>query len=143
MRESLYNRRFADTRFADKHGVIFASAGQHLHHAADFIVAPDNRVEFAGECLLCEGPAKPGQCLVFVLRVLIRDALIAADVNECLEDFVLRDPGIPKDFAGFTLFRFCASDEEMLGADVFVLERDRFLHRIVQNGLERGRDIQF
>ena len=81
--------------------------------------------------------------MIFVLRVLIGDALVAADVNECLEDFVLRDTSIPKDFAGFTLFRFRTSDEEMFGADVFVLERPRLLHRIVQNGLERSRDIQF
>ena len=143
MREALHNRRFADTRFADKHRVIFTSAGQHLHHTADFIVAPDNRVKSAGECLLCELPAKPSEGLVFVLRVLIGYPLIAADVNECREDFVLGDTSIPKDFTGFTLFRFGAGDEEMFGADIFVLECRRLLHRVVQNGLECGRDIQF
>ena len=28
-------------------GIVLRAAGQHLHHAADFLVAPDDRIDLA------------------------------------------------------------------------------------------------
>ena len=46
-RQTFGNRRFAHARFADEHGIIFRAAREHLHHAADFLVAADDGINLA------------------------------------------------------------------------------------------------
>ena len=41
------HRGLAHTGFADQHGVVFRAPRQNLHHAPDFVVAPDHRIELA------------------------------------------------------------------------------------------------
>ncbi len=45
--QSFHDRGFADSRFADEHGIILRSAGEDLHHASDFVVSTDHGIEFA------------------------------------------------------------------------------------------------
>ena len=45
LREPLGDRRLADAGVADQHGVVLRAARQHLDHAADLLVAADDRVE--------------------------------------------------------------------------------------------------
>ena len=45
--QAFHNRGFADTGFANQHGVVFGATLQHLNSAADFVVAADNGVELA------------------------------------------------------------------------------------------------
>ncbi|OQA12970.1 MAG: hypothetical protein BWY63_03641 [Chloroflexi bacterium ADurb.Bin360] len=51
LRQSLNNGSFANTRLANQHRVVFGSTRKNLHHPAHFIIASNNRVEFA---LLCQ-----------------------------------------------------------------------------------------
>ncbi len=46
-REALDDRGLADAGFADQHRIVLGAARQHLHGAADFLVAADDRIEFA------------------------------------------------------------------------------------------------
>ena len=46
-RQPLGDRRLADAGLADQHRVVLGAAGKHLDRAADFLVAPDHRVELA------------------------------------------------------------------------------------------------
>jgi hypothetical protein len=46
--EALGDGGLADARVADEDGVVLRAAAQHLHRAADFLVAPDDRVDLAG-----------------------------------------------------------------------------------------------
>src|ERR1019366_5866675 len=41
------NGGLADAGFADEHGVVLGAAAEHLHDAADFVVAAGHGVEFA------------------------------------------------------------------------------------------------
>src|SRR5437762_1159754 len=45
LREALDDRRLADARLADQHGVVLGAAGEDLDHAPDLVVPPDDRVE--------------------------------------------------------------------------------------------------
>ena len=54
LRQAFHNRGLADPGLADQHRVIFRAARQHLDHAADLLVAPDDRVELALRCQLGE-----------------------------------------------------------------------------------------
>ena len=46
-REAFDNRRLADARLADQHGIVLRPAGEHLNDAADFFIAADDRIELA------------------------------------------------------------------------------------------------
>jgi hypothetical protein len=45
LRDALDDRRLADARVADEHGVVLGAAAEHLQRAADLLVAADDRVE--------------------------------------------------------------------------------------------------
>ena len=45
--QALRNGGLADTRLADKAGIVLRSAGEDLHDAFDLTVAPDDRIELA------------------------------------------------------------------------------------------------
>src|SRR5204862_1159348 len=78
LREALDDRGLADAGVADQDRVVLRPAPQHLDHAADLLVAPDDRVELA---LLGEGgqvAAELLERLVGALRILRGDALAAA-----------------------------------------------------------------
>ena len=45
--EAFHDRRFANAGLSNEHGIIFRSTGKDLHHATDFLVAPDDGVELA------------------------------------------------------------------------------------------------
>ena len=47
LREAFDNGRLADARLADEHRVVLRAAREHLHRAADFVVAADDRIELA------------------------------------------------------------------------------------------------
>jgi len=46
--QPFHDCRLARARFADQHGIIFGAAGQHLHHPANFLIAPDDWIDFSG-----------------------------------------------------------------------------------------------
>ena len=47
LRDPLDDGRLADARLADEHGVVLRAAREHLHDAADLLVAADDRVDLA------------------------------------------------------------------------------------------------
>ena len=75
--QPLGDRSLADARFADEHRVVFRATTEHLHHATDLVVSPDDRVNLplTGECR--EVASVFFQCLKFILRVGIGDPLVA------------------------------------------------------------------
>ena len=47
LRDALDDRRLADAGLADEHRVVLGAAREHLHHAADLLVAADHRIDLA------------------------------------------------------------------------------------------------
>ena len=58
LREPLDDRRLADARVADQHGVVLRLAREDLDHAADLAVAADHRIELPGARLARRGRAR-------------------------------------------------------------------------------------
>src|SRR6185503_13277622 len=79
LRKAFDDRGLADTRVADQDGVVLRAPREHLDHAPDLLVAPDDRVELAGLRELGQVAAELLERLVGALRVLARDPLAAAD----------------------------------------------------------------
>jgi hypothetical protein len=50
LRQSLHDSGLADTRLSDQHGIVLCPAREHLNRAANFLVAPDDRIELALPC---------------------------------------------------------------------------------------------
>ncbi len=123
LREALDDRGLADARLADQHGVVLRAARQHLNHAADLVVAPDDGIELA---LLREHgqiAAVTLERLVLAFRVLVRHALAAANRRERFEDAIASEAGLLQDPCGRGAPGLAGDgDEEVFRADVLVLQ---------------------
>jgi hypothetical protein len=58
LREALDDGGLADAGLTDQHRVVLGAAAQHLHHALDLALAPDDRVELLLACELGEVAAE-------------------------------------------------------------------------------------
>ncbi len=92
LRDPLDDGRLADARLSDEHGVVLRPAREHLHHAADLLVAADDRVALALARHLGEVAAVLLERLKLPLRVLVGHALAAAHRRERAQELVVRDP---------------------------------------------------
>ena len=87
-RHALRNRRFSNARLADEDRIVLRAPGQHLHHAPDFFVAPNDRVDLSLSRQGSKVTAIFLQCLKFVFGVWVSHALITAQVGQCAQDGV-------------------------------------------------------
>ncbi len=67
--QPLGDGRLADARLADEDGVVLRPAAEHLDHAADLVVAADDRVELAPTGEFGEVASEPLQRLILLLGV--------------------------------------------------------------------------
>ena len=78
LRQAFDDGGLADAGLADQHRVVLGAAAEHLHDAADFVVAADHRVELALARRFGEVVGVALQRLVLGLGILVGDALRAA-----------------------------------------------------------------
>ena len=76
----------ADAGLADQHGIVLRAPRQDLDRAADLVVTADHGIELALLRQLGEIAAVAVERFVFGLRILIGDALVAADLDQRRED---------------------------------------------------------
>src|SRR6266404_2576842 len=132
LRQALDDRRLADARLADQYGIVLGAARQHLHHATDLFVPADDGIEFPLAGNLGEIPGEALQRLVLVLGLLIRDAMRAAHTFERGQQLRTRDAIGGEQLAGRGALLFGERQEQMLGRDVGIAERFRFLVGAIQ-----------
>ena len=128
LREALDDRGLADAGVADQDRVVLRAAGEDLDHAADLLVAADDRVELAGLRELGQVAAELLERLVGALRVLAGDALAAADRLDLRLELVARDD--------------VECEQQVLGRDVLVLHPARLVEGLVEHLAERARDVR-
>ena len=126
--QPLDDRRLADARLADEHGVVLRAAREDLDHAADFVVAADDRIELAGEGLLHQVDAVFLQGLILAFGVLVGDARAAADRFERFENVLVADAVDLQQVLGRRVV-LRQGQQQMLDRDELVLHRGRFLER--------------
>ena len=92
--EAFDNGGLADAGLADEHRVVLGAAREHLHRAANLVVAADHRVELAARRTRREvdGVFLERAALLFGLRVV--HGLTAAHLLDGLLDGGLRSAGI-------------------------------------------------
>ena len=123
--EALDDRRLPHSGVADQHRIVLRAPREHLDHAADLLVAPDDRVELALLGELGQVAAELLERLVGALGILGRDSLAAADFLQPLEQRVARD-GVER-------------EQEMLGRDELVLELAHLVLGPVEDAREGSR----
>ena len=102
-RQTLDDGGLADAGFADQHRIVLGAPGQHLDGAADFLVAPDHRIELAVACGLGQVAGIFLQCVIGVLGGGgIRGAALAQGLDRGIE-VLRRDAALVQDAAGFAV----------------------------------------
>ena len=86
----LGNRRLADARFADEHGVVFGLSRQNADDVSYLVVAADDGVELLLLGALHEVEPVFAQCVVGVLRLVAGHA-VSLDFFQLGEERILRD----------------------------------------------------
>ena len=128
LREALGDRGLPHAGLADQHRVVLRAAREDLDHAADLLVAPDDRVELAVLGRLGQVAPELLERLVAALGILRGDALAAAHLLDPREDLVARH-GLER-------------EEEVLGRDEVVLELRLLALGLVEDLLQRVRDAR-
>ena len=145
--EALDDGGLADAGLADQHGVVLLAAREDLHHALDLGLAADDRVGLALGGLPREVAAE----LVEELRALrllagaLASALLAAaGAGEHADDLVANLLGVgvevEQDPRGDALVLADEPEQDVLGADVVVAERERLAQCELEHLLRARRE---
>ncbi len=139
-RQAFHDGGFAHAGFADQDGIVLAAAGKDLHAAADFLVSADHRVKLFLTRQADQITGVLFQRLVFRLRVLVRNALIAAQFLEREQQPVRVRSGFAQQ-TGCFLPLAQGGQKYVLQADVFVLQLLRLALALVQDVQHLFREI--
>ena len=136
VRQPLDDRRLADARLADQHGVVLGAAGQHLDGAPDLLVAADHRIELAFGGGLGEVAGVALQRVIGLLGAgRIRGAALAQLVDGGVER-LRRDPGIGEDARGLRLLGHGERLQHPLDGDEAVAGFGRDLLGLVEHAAQ-------
>ena len=137
--EALDDRGLADAGLADQDRVVLRAAGEHLDHAADLLVAPDDGVDLAAAGEVRQVARVALQGLVLVLRVRIGDPRGAAHFLERLQQDVLLDARLGEPLRRVAA-RLGQGHQEVLGRDVLVAEFLGDLEGAVEDARQLARE---
>ena len=102
-RKAFHDGGLAHARLADQHRIVLGAAREHLHGAADFLVAPDHRIELAVARRLGEVARVLLQRVIGVLGGgRVRRAALAQRLDGGVE-VLRRDAGAAEDLAGLVV----------------------------------------
>ena len=140
--EALHDGGLADAGFADQHRVVLGAAGEDLHHPPDLLVPADHRVELAVRRQPGQVAAIALQGLVGGLRVLAGDPLRAPDRLQGVQEAVPADILPVQQFFEIILALVDQGEQQVLHAQVLVLQGCRFLLRPGQHPGQPGAEVQ-
>ena len=143
LREALHDGRLAHARLADQNRIIFRAARENLHHAANFFVSANHRIEFASARELGEVAAVLFQRPVGGFRILRCNAMAAANRRHGLKNCLVGDAVARQKFTRGIAFGGGDAEQDVLGRDVFVLQTLRFFEGALQNFVRLGAEVLF
>ena len=130
--EPFGDRRLADARLADEHGVIFGLAREDADDVPDLLVPADDGFELvlAGE--LCQIGAVLFEGFVGIFGVVALDVLIAAHLLHALQKALFGEPEALEKVQKTALAAVKEAQKEMFDGDVVVLHALREAFRLIQ-----------
>ncbi len=139
--QALDDGGLADTGLADDHGVVLGAPVQDLHDAPDLVLAADHRVQLALGSEVGQVDRVLLQGAVVALGARALDAGGAAHLLERLVDALLVDAGLAQDARGLAVALVRDRDQDVLDADVLVLEALGLGVRRLQHAHDARRDV--
>ena len=142
--QSLDHSGLADAGLADQHRVVLRAAREDLHHALDLVLATDDRIELALARLLGQVATE----LVEQLRALLGLGLCARclrlasagaatrarqHADDLVADLLGVGVEVEQDACGNPLVLAHETEQDVLGADVVVPERERLTQRQLEH----------
>ena len=131
-RQTFHDRRLPHARLADQHRIVFRPARKNLHHAPDFVVAPDDRIDLPLPRHLRQIAPILLQRLIFSFRILVRHPLRSAHLLQRLHQLVARDARLLQQLRRGA-FRVRQRQQIMFGAEEFILQ----LRHLFLGGIDR------
>ena len=147
LRQPFDDRRLADARLADQHGVVLGAAAEHLLHPLDLVLAADQRIELVLHRRLGQVAAELGQQRRFLDPRQRR--LLVQELDDVLADRVQAHPLFHEDRRRDRALFAQDAEQQVLGPDVVVQQPIGFFGRKLQHplgfgaerDLDRGRDL--
>ena len=142
LRETFDDRGLADAGLADQHRIVLGATLQHLHGAANLVVATDDRIELALLGALGQIDGVLLQRLPAFLRVRIGHLLAAAHLVDGLLDRALHGAGIAQNRAELALVLERRQHEQLAG-DVLIAALLRELVGELKQPVQLVGDVHF
>ena len=149
LRETFDDGGLAHTGLAEEHRVVLGPAAQHLHEPLDFVLAADDRIEFVGPSELRQVAPEAVECgrlalaaarggARFAGRLQRFGGLIALNTRaeqaeNLLTDLLELEAEIHEHLCRHAVVFAQQAEQEVLGADVVVVEVARFLDRVLDH----------
>ncbi len=133
LRQAFHDGGLAHAGLADQHRIVLGAAAQNLHHALQFVIAADQRVERVVHGGLGEVAAEFRQQRAF-LGALRRDFL-ALRTRQLFADGGEPQAALVQDLGGEALLFAQQAQQQVLGADVLVIQPFGLFRAISQNAL--------
>ncbi|GBD15067.1 hypothetical protein HRbin25_00955 [bacterium HR25] len=140
--QPLHDGGLAHARLADEDGVVLGAAVEDLHHPLYLLLPADDGVQLplAGQLRQVGGVALQG--LVAGLRPGGVDAVAAADVGQGAVDLLAVDAELAQNAPGLAFPLIGHGDEEVVHADVLVLEAPGLGVGRLQQPDDAGRHVE-
>ena len=147
LRQPFDDRRLADARLADEHGVVLGAAAEHLLDALELVLAADQRIELVLHRRLGEVAAELGEQRRFLDPRQRR--LLVEQLDDVLAHRVQAHPLFHQDGGRDRALLAQDAEQQVLGADVVVQQPVGLFGRELQHALgfgaerdlDRGRDL--
>ena len=133
LRQAFDDGGLADARLADQHRIVLGAAAQDLDHALQFVVAPDQRIEQTVHRGLGQVAAELGQQRAFLGAV--GGHLFRLRTRHLFADGGQAQTALVQDLGGEALLFAQQAEQQVLGADVLVVEPLGFFGAIGQHAL--------
>src|SRR5881397_141968 len=145
--QPLDDRRLADAGLPDQDRVVFLAARQDFHHALDFLLPSDRRIEraFGRELRQVTAEVVERRSLGFLFAFGRRRLGAGATAGRCRGHLAAEQPQrfgarllqvharVGQDLRGDPLLFAQQSEQQVLGADVRVIELPRLAHRQLEH----------
>jgi hypothetical protein len=147
LRQTLDDGRLADAGLADEDGVVLGAAAEHLLHALELVLAPDERVELVLHRRLGQVAAELGEQRRFLDAG--QRGLLVQELDDVLANGVEAHPLFHEDRRRHRPLLAQDAEQQVLGADVVVEQPVGLFGRELQDALglgaernlDRGRDL--